>query len=124
NKGVSRISRMGASKQGRVWKGISGDESVNGFMMRQVSRIVSASLFSFAVMSMAVMAPAQLAAKSPKVAQATVDRSLELAENGHCDEAMPLLKTSIRHVKDRGLQKRLGLDGLHCAMTHNAFLES
>lgn len=43
----------------------------------------------------------------------------ELAESGRCMEALPLLKKSIRLTADKELQKRLGLDGLHCAMTHN-----
>jgi len=32
---------------------------------------------------------------------------------------MPMLKKAIRAVTDREMRKRIGLDGLHCAMTHN-----
>jgi tetratricopeptide (TPR) repeat protein len=46
-------------------------------------------------------------------------RAATLAESGHCSEAVPGLKKSIHQVMDRDLKKRLGLDGLHCAMTHN-----
>jgi tetratricopeptide (TPR) repeat protein len=97
-------------------------------MMRQMSTISTGLFFTLAVLSlvsMPLMGSAQVAAKNPKVAtQTVVERSIDLAENGHCDEAMPLLKTSVHRVTDRVVQKRLGLDGLHCAMTHNAFLDS
>ena len=43
-------------------------------------------------------------------------RSANLAESGHCVEAMPLLRKSIRQVSDKDLEKRIGLDGVHCAM--------
>ena len=32
---------------------------------------------------------------------------------------MPLLKKAIRETADKDMKKRVGLDGLHCAMTHN-----
>jgi tetratricopeptide (TPR) repeat protein len=49
---------------------------------------------------------------------------IELAESGHCAQALPLLKKAIHQVADRDLRKRIGLDGLHCAMTHNVSYES
>jgi len=47
-------------------------------------------------------------------------RAVALAESGHCVEALPLLKKSIRQVTDRDLKKHIGLLGLNCAMRHNA----
>jgi len=44
---------------------------------------------------------------------------MNLAESGHCAEALPLLKRSIRAIADRDLKKRAGLDGLQCAMRRN-----
>jgi len=44
-------------------------------------------------------------------------RGANLAESGHCAEALPLLKRAIRQVADKDLEKRMGLDGVHCAMT-------
>src|SRR5882762_5628304 len=46
-------------------------------------------------------------------------RSIVLAENGHCAEALPSLRTNIRQISDRELKRKLGLDGVHCAMTLN-----
>ena len=40
----------------------------------------------------------------------------QLAEAGHCREALPLLKTALAHSTDPVLQKRLGADGVQCAM--------
>jgi Tfp pilus assembly protein PilF len=42
-----------------------------------------------------------------------------LAENGHCAEALPSLRTNIRHISDKELKRKLGLNGVHCAMTLN-----
>src|SRR5712664_1855863 len=56
--------------------------------------------------------------------QGAAERAVSLAESGHCAEAMPLLKKSIRQIVDKDLKKRIGLDGVHCAMTHDAPYES
>jgi tetratricopeptide (TPR) repeat protein len=49
---------------------------------------------------------------------------LALAENGHCKEALPLLKKEIHQTSDKDIKKRIGLDGLHCAMTHDVPYEA
>jgi tetratricopeptide (TPR) repeat protein len=51
-------------------------------------------------------------------------RATVLAENGHCTEALPLLKRAIRQTSDREMKKRLGLDGVHCAMVLNTPYDS
>jgi tetratricopeptide (TPR) repeat protein len=51
-------------------------------------------------------------------------RAVQLAESGHCTEALPLLKKAIRQTSDTNLKKRIGLDGVHCALTHDAPYES
>jgi tetratricopeptide (TPR) repeat protein len=64
-------------------------------------------------------------AKSPSQQDgATAAKAVSLAESGHCAQALPLLKRSIRQVTDKDLKKRIGLDGIHCAMTHNVPYES
>src|SRR3982074_745970 len=50
---------------------------------------------------------------------ATARKFAALAESGHCSEALPSLRTSIRQVSDKELKRKLGLDGVHCAMTLN-----
>ena len=42
-----------------------------------------------------------------------------LAESGNCSQALPLLNKFVRQSLDKGLKKRIALDGVHCAMTHN-----
>src|SRR5258708_16048637 len=65
--------------------------------------------------------PAQVSSKMSGPAHSNdAERAVNLAENGRCTEALPMLKKSIRQITDKELQKRTGLDGLHCAMTHNA----
>lgn len=51
-------------------------------------------------------------------------RGISLAEAGHCAEALPLLKRAIRLAKDPATEKRIGLTGLHCAMTHGQSFEA
>jgi len=68
---------------------------------------------------------AQRATKgSSAAAGAEAQHAVSLAESGHCTEALPLLKKLIRQATDKSLKKRIGLDGLHCAMTHNVPYES
>ena len=57
-------------------------------------------------------------------AGASPQQAANLAESGHCDQALPLLRKAIRQTTDSELKKRVGLDGLHCAMTHNIPYES
>ncbi|HKM79653.1 MAG TPA: tetratricopeptide repeat protein [Candidatus Acidoferrum sp.] len=63
-------------------------------------------------------------AQAPKPASpnpATLaEKGIALAESGHCTEALPLLKKSIRQIANRELLKKAGLEGIKCAMTHNA----
>ena len=71
----------------------------------------------------ATAAGAQAPAKSTPAApqtQSSPQRAIALAESGHCTEALPLLKKSVRQVTDRDQKKHIGLLGLNCAMTHNA----
>ena len=85
--------------------------------------------FSFFFLSLAVIVPlnayGQAAAKaSTGAAGAEAQRALSLAESGHCTQALPLLKKVIRQVIDKDLRKRVGLDGVHCAMTHDVPYEA
>jgi tetratricopeptide (TPR) repeat protein len=79
------------------------------------SLLLAAGTASFAQEQKKSVAPA---------AQGTTTRAVTLAESGHCAEALPLLKRAIHQTADRDLEKRVGLDGLHCAMTHNAPYDS
>jgi tetratricopeptide (TPR) repeat protein len=74
------------------------------------------------VAAVALSATAQTAQKSAAGGEA--EHAASLAESGHCVEALPLLKKSIRQTSNHDLKKRLGLDGLHCAMTHNTPYDS
>lgn len=66
----------------------------------------------------------QAAKKNPAPATGDAERATTLAESGHCPEALPLLKRAIRQTADHDLKKRIGLDGLRCAMTRETPYES
>jgi tetratricopeptide (TPR) repeat protein len=86
--------------------------------------VVAATFLPFLIL-FAVVSPAQVVKKVPSVGSAAdVQRALALAETGHCAEAMPILKRSIRQITDSGLKKKVGLTGIHCAMTHETPYES
>ena len=48
---------------------------------------------------------------------ATGQSPQQLAESGHCREAVPLLKGDLAKATAAEQQKRLGVDGVRCAMT-------
>ena len=49
----------------------------------------------------------------------SVDRAIELAREGKCGEAMPVLKASVGKVQDPDLKRQLGHAGVRCAMSYN-----
>src|SRR5947209_2351650 len=68
---------------------------------------------------------AQTAAKSSTAGTGgDGQRALAMAESGHCTQGLPLLKKAIRQASDKDLKKKIGLVGIHCAMTHNLPYES
>jgi len=56
------------------------------------------------------------AAKPAPDASSAASKSLTLAEQGHCDAALPGLEKSA-HVADAELRRKVGLAGVRCAMT-------
>jgi tetratricopeptide (TPR) repeat protein len=54
-------------------------------------------------------------------AQVSAARGIALASSGHCIEALPLLRKAVRQLANKELQKKVGLTGVTCAMTHNAY---
>jgi len=60
---------------------------------------------------------AQSVSNAPADASSIARNAMALAENGHCSEALPSLRKSIGPVKDKELRRKIGLDGVRCAMT-------
>lgn len=82
-------------------------------------------LIFFGLILLATLSVGQAAKKSSAPATSgEAERAANLAEGGHCAEALPLLKRAIRQTADRDLKKRIGLDGVHCAMTHGSPYDS
>jgi tetratricopeptide (TPR) repeat protein len=69
----------------------------------------------FIVMAAAGSA-AQTAGKPAADVSSSARNGASLAESGHCAEALPLLRKSIAQLKDRELTRKVGLDGVRCAM--------
>jgi tetratricopeptide (TPR) repeat protein len=61
--------------------------------------------------------------KSSTGAKATpsVQHALELAKEGRCGEALPLLKKAIPQASDKDFRRSAGLAGVRCAMVKNQF---
>jgi tetratricopeptide (TPR) repeat protein len=43
--------------------------------------------------------------------------AVELAENGHCPEAVPSLRKTIAKLDNKELKRKVALSGVHCSMT-------
>lgn len=83
----------------------------------------SLGLFLALLCASSVVSSAQKA--KPAAADAlSAERGLSLAGSGHCTEAIPVLRKALRSTADAEEKKKVGLAGLHCAMTHNAFFDS
>lgn len=64
---------------------------------------------------------AQVAKKTARAVDSSsmTERAAKLAETGHCEEALPLLKRSFPQTSDKDLKLRIGIDAVRCAMTLN-----
>jgi Tfp pilus assembly protein PilF len=60
---------------------------------------------------------AQTAATKSPDSSSAARKAIALAEGGHCSDALPALKKSIRQISDKDSKRKAGLAGLHCAMT-------
>ena len=82
------------------------------------------TVLSIFVIALAMFASGQAAKTKPSVPSGDAEHAASLAESGRCPEALPLLKRAIRQTTNPELKKRIGLDGLHCAMTRDTPYES
>lgn len=96
----------------------------NRAMHKVFARSESPSATLFLTVLLAAIATGQAAKQNPTPVVGEAERATTLAEGGHCTEALPLLKRAIRNTSNRDLKKRIGLDGLHCAMTRDTPYES
>jgi tetratricopeptide (TPR) repeat protein len=88
-------------------------------------RSATPSVVALFLLTAATVSMAQAPKKAPAASgKQLAEQGTGLAESGHCDEALPILKKAIHQTLDRNLKKRVGLDGIHCAMTHDVPYES
>lgn len=82
------------------------------------------SFFVALALAAAGLAGGQATSNKPAATGSDSQSAISLAESGHCPEALPLLKRAIRQTTNQELKKRIGLDGLHCAMARAVPYES
>jgi tetratricopeptide (TPR) repeat protein len=82
------------------------------------SRISSAALCALALIAASAFA-ADPPKKAPEDASSSASRGVELAESGHCAQALPLLTRSVSRLSDKELKKKAAFDGIRCAMAMN-----
>ena len=78
-------------------------------------RFIAVSPLIFFPLAMSVLSLAQVVSKTAPALSNSADHAASLAESGHCSEALPLLSRTAAHLTDKGLQKRVALDGVRCA---------
>ena len=59
------------------------------------------------------------AARSAQAQDAAAERGVQLAIEGRCTEAMPLLKQALNSVSDPDLKRKVGKGGVRCSMLMN-----
>ena len=86
-----------------------------------MSDLVKTILTGFLLALIAVVTQAQVAKKPATTADSSsvAARGAQLAETGHCGDAMPLLRKSFPQALDKDLKIRIGFDAVRCAMTLN-----
>jgi tetratricopeptide (TPR) repeat protein len=75
------------------------------------------TLSMFLALAIGLPSIAQVAAKPAPASPAAAEHAANLAESGHCVEALPLLAGAAPHIADKELQKRVGVAGVRCAST-------
>jgi tetratricopeptide (TPR) repeat protein len=78
-------------------------------------RFIALSPLIFVALAMSASTVGQVASKTTPTPSDTAEHAASLAESGHCSEALPLLSRTAAHLTDKGLQKRVALDGVRCA---------
>jgi tetratricopeptide (TPR) repeat protein len=81
-------------------------------------------LITFTILFLLAPAHAQASKNATAPAAREAEHAVNLAETGRCSQAIPLLKKIIHTTTDNDLKKRIGLDGLRCAMTRNTPYEA
>lgn len=81
---------------------------------------LQAALVSTFLCCIAAVAGAQATPQRPAAdPSSSAQRGISLAETGHCQEALPLLKKAAPHLADTDLKRKSGFAGVRCAMFLN-----
>src|SRR5216683_2498700 len=87
-----------------------------------MSRPLSAGFIYSLVLSVLLSgsAPAQTTKPRPTgTLSSSARQGLNLAQGGHCEQALPLLKKATPQLADKDLKRQVGFAGVRCAMSDN-----
>jgi tetratricopeptide (TPR) repeat protein len=62
---------------------------------------------------------AQTKAKPASEPLSTAQQGLKLANDGHCEQAIPILRKAATQPGDKDLKRQVGFNGVRCAMSEN-----
>jgi tetratricopeptide (TPR) repeat protein len=83
-------------------------------MLRILRAVLSLSLISLGVSASSSAQSAKQGANDPA---RSAQRGIDLAKDGRCREALPILRTSVPRVSEKELKLKAGLTTVRCAMT-------
>lgn len=88
--------------------------------MRSGIRPVLITLLAAAMLPLGYAEQVTKPASAPDAA-GMARHAVDLAGSGHCSEALPQLRKTLRQISDQDLKRQVGLGGVHCAMTLNQY---
>ena len=62
---------------------------------------------------------AQTKTKPASAPSSTAQQGLKLANDGHCEQAIPILRKAATQPGDKDLKRQVGFNGVRCAMSEN-----
>jgi tetratricopeptide (TPR) repeat protein len=71
----------------------------------------------FPLLLVSFSASGQTPGKPAPDASPVARKAVTLAEEGHCPDALPALRSTVRKVADRDLKRKVALAGVRCSMT-------
>ena len=86
------------------------------FMPRPIFRALNSALL---IALLCGNSAGQAKVKPPVDPLASAQQGLKLAKEGHCEQAMPLLRRSATQIADKELKRQAGFAGVKCAISDN-----
>ena len=82
-------------------------------------RLGSMAVCGFLICGIVLVCAAQAGKDPHPDSSSLAHHAIQLAETGHCPEALPSLKKTLTQVTDKDLKRDVGIHGVNCAMSLN-----